>query len=70
MKKLERCPVCGKYPKIRTYDVSIAWVECKPWWKRRAHFKTKTICAAPSDLFDAAIDEWNRLVNCANLPVW
>lgn len=70
MKTPERCPVCGRIPKVRTYDVCVAWVECKPWWRRKAHFETEAIYEAPSKLIDAAIDEWNRKVNCANLPVW
>lgn len=74
MTKLEPCPVCGRIPKIRTYDVNIAWVECKPWYRRKAHKATDVLCALPStqpsELFEEVIAEWNALVDCANLPVW
>ena len=70
MKTPERCPVCGRVPKVRTYGLNIAWVECKPWWRRKPHFATEAIYDQPSKPFDTAIEEWNRKVNCANLPVW
>jgi hypothetical protein len=49
-------------PKIRTYDVCIAWVECKPWWCRTAHFETPAVYDQPSTLLDTAIEEWNSRV--------
>lgn len=70
MTELKPCPVCGRIPKIRTYGVNNAWVECKPWYRRKAHKATNVLYAQPSKLFEKAIAEWNALVDCANLPVW
>ena len=62
MKKIERCPVCGRMPKVRTYGVNVAWAECKPWWCRMPHFETPAVYDQPSKLLDTAIDEWNSRV--------
>ena len=60
MKTPDRCPVCGRMPKVITYDTTIAWVECKPWYRFKAHEVGPVVCAQPSKLFDAAIDAWNE----------
>lgn len=69
MTELKPCPVCGRTPKIRTYNVNIAWVECKPWYRRKAHKSTDVLYSQPSKLFEEAVAEWNALVDCTNLPV-
>ena len=68
--KLLRCPVCGRIPKIRTYGVNNAWVECKPWYRRKAHKSSAVVYAQPSELLEKAAREWNALVDDAGLPVW
>ena len=70
MVNLKPCPVCGRIPKIRTYGVNNAWVECKPWYRRKAHKSTDVIYDQPSVLIEKAVDEWNALVDCACLSVW
>ena len=61
---LKPCPVCGRNPKIRTYGVNNAWVECKPWYRRKAHKSSKVIYAQPSELIEKAVKEWNTMVDC------
>ena len=68
--KLTRCPVCGRIPKIRYYDICYAGVQCRPWYRFKAHMRADIVCAQPSELRDAAINAWNAKANCANLPVW
>lgn len=67
---LKPCPVCGRTPKIRTYGVNNAWVECKPWHRRKEHKSSNVVYAQPSELIEKAVKEWNATVDCANLPVW
>lgn len=70
MTTLEPCPICGRKPKLRTYGVNIAWYECKPWYRRKAHKSSSVVYAKPSKLIEKATNVWNASVDCANLPVW
>lgn len=74
MKKPDRCPVCGRYPKIKTYNANYARVQCKPWYCRKPHERVFVEIfdgdRKPGALIDTAIDSWNERVNCAKLPVW
>ena len=67
--KLERCPVCGRYPKIKVYGVNYAKVECKPFL-RKSHMFVFTKYEWPSQLMAAAVKAWNEKATCARLPVW
>ena len=68
-KQLERCPECGRYPKIKVYGVSYAKVECKPFL-RRSHLCAYTEYTQPSQLMAEAVKVWNERATCARLPVW
>ena len=72
--KFERCPVCGRLPKVRHIyynDFVGVRVECKPWYCRKPHLKAEVgsfllVKAAERK----AIEEWNAKADCANLPIW
>lgn len=63
------CPKCGRKPKIHTYSLHYALVECKPEF-RKAHLSVFIGYHQPSKLMDEAVKKWNEAVDCANLPVW
>ena len=74
MKTPERCPVCGRYPNIKTYGFDCARVQCKPWYSLIPHERVFVYIfdgeERPGNLIEAAIASWNKRVNCANLPLW
>jgi hypothetical protein len=68
---IERCPVCGRKPKIKIVGDCIR-VQCKPWYCRKAHRRIMVEVRDANNIFDVstAISLWNMAAECANLPVW
>ena len=62
MAELKPCPVCGKKPKIHYYPVNTGWAVCKPLF-RKPHLKAVVAYAPPSQLNDAIVSAWNRMVD-------
>lgn len=61
MARMQRCPVCGKLPKVRIFPPNSAVIRYKPFF-RKSHLTAVVAYAPPSQLQEAAVVEWNREV--------
>lgn len=60
--KIKPCPVCGKKPKIKYYEINAGWVYCKPIFGRK-HKEVVVNYAQPSKLKLALVTKWNAEVS-------
>lgn len=70
VRKTQPCPVCGRLPVLKAYGVNYARMECKPWYRRKAHLSVFVGYHQPSQLVEKAVEAWNREADCARLPVY
>ena len=68
MPELQRCPICGKYPKIKRdigyeYAMFGAWctIQCKPFL-RKPHLKIEEGKATWARALEYGIVHWNEAV--------
>lgn len=62
MLELKPCPICGKMPKIRYIPVNSGFAKCKPIFGK-THLLAVVAYAAPSQLKEAIVEEWNNEVD-------
>ena len=58
MQGFRRCPFCGRKPKIKIRESSIAVAKCKPLF-RKAHMEVY-MCGKSSELIKALTYAWNK----------
>ena len=55
------CPVCGKQPKIKTYQPNVAWASCKGYAFHRHKEISVCIYDQPSTLYQSLRSHWNQI---------